>query len=123
MSNEQEKKQTQEEEKDSVEFIFEGVFKAEENKQLYEKYKSFIKKLIEMKKANNQIKLNQEEIKSIFKGLDNVLVYFCEINEELDFYEIILNYDFKKINFDKIYSLKNLNIVLPLKELNIIAFL
>ena len=106
MSNEQEKKQTQEEEKDSVEFIFEGVFKAKENKQLYAKYKSFIKKLIEMKNANNQIKLNHEEIKSIFKGLDNVLIYYCEINEELDFYEIILNYDFKKINFDKIYSLK-----------------
>ena len=106
MSNEQEKKQDQEEEKDSVEFIFEGVFKAEENKQLYEKYKSFTKKLIDIKNANNQITLNNEDIKSFFKGLDNVFVHFCEIHEELEFYEIILNYDFKKINLDKMFNLK-----------------
>ena len=123
MSNEQEKKQTQEEEKDSVEFIFEGVFKAEENKQLYKKYKSFTKKLINIKNENNQIKLNHEEIKSIFKNLDNVLVNYCEIYEELEFYEIILNYDFKEINYDKIYSLKKTEYCFTFKQTKYYCFL
>ena len=123
MSNEQEKKKFEEEEKDSVEFIFEGVFKAEENKQLYEKYKSFTKKLNDIKKGNYPFNLNDEEIKSIFKGLENVIVKYCEINEELEFYEIVLNYDFKKINYDKIYNLKKTEYNFIYKETKYYCFL
>ena len=123
MSNEQEKKQSQEEEKDSVEFIFEGVFKAEENKQLYEKYKSFTKLIDIKKKTHKKIKLNEEEISSIFKGLDNVRVECCEIHEELEFYEIILNYYFKNINYDKIYSLKKTEYSFTFKETKYYCFL
>ena len=123
MSNEQEKKKSKKEEKDSVEFIFEGVFKAEENKQLYEKYKSFTKKLNDIKKGNYPFNLNDEEIKSIFKGLENVIVKYCEINEELEFYEIVLNYDFKKINYDKIYNLKKTEYNFIYKEIKYYCFL
>lgn len=123
MSNKQEKKLAQEEEKDSVEFIFEGVFKAEENKQLYEKYKSFTKKLNNIKIENYPIILKNEEIKSIFKGLDHVNVNYCEVFEELEFYDIILNYDFKEINLKKRFNLKKTEYNFTYKEIKYYCFL
>ena len=124
MLNEQEKKNAKEEEQDLVEFIFEGVFKAEENKQLHEKYKSFTKMLNNTKKEKYPILLKEEEIKSFFKGLDHVKVNYCEINKELEFYEIVLNYDFKVVlGREKIFNLKKTEYNFTFKKTKYYCFL
>ena len=102
----QEKGQEQKQEPEHVKCILDGVFIQEESQLIYKEYKSFIQLLYNMKFNNFKCYLEVKDIKTIFEGLDNVDVKYCKIIEQIEYYEIVLNYDFRKINECRIFNLK-----------------
>ena len=84
---------------------FEGVFEVEQSNNLLKEYKDLVnlceKKIKEMK----EFSLQNEEIKKIF-DIDDNMIDSCEVNNEIYFFEISLNYNIQKNSDTKTIELR-----------------